>query len=64
MATKAEELDDPAKASTKAMESEKEVSTPSKPGDPPPVEDAPDPVEDDLDDLDGEFLFNLGLCCS
>jgi hypothetical protein len=61
MATKAQDLDDPAKASTKAMEPEKKVSTAPKPGNPPSVEDAPDPEEDDLDDLDGKFLFNLGL---
>lgn len=63
MATKAQGLDDPsdpAKASTKAMEHENKVSTASKPDDPHPVEDAPDPEEDDLDDLDGEFLINLG----
>jgi hypothetical protein len=57
MATKAEELDNPARASTKAMEPEKKASTASKPDDLPQVEDAPDPDEDDLDDLDGEFLF-------
>lgn len=62
MATKAEDLDDAAKASTKAMEPEKKVSTAPKPDNLSLVEDAPDPDEDDLDDLDGESLFNLGLC--
>lgn len=62
MATNAQGLDDRAKASTKTIEPEKKASTDSKPDEPPLVEDAPDPEEDDLDDLDGEFLFNLGLC--
>ncbi len=61
MATKAEELDGPAKASTKAMEPEKKAAIASMPDNPPLVEYAPDPEEDDLDDLDGENLFNLGL---
>jgi hypothetical protein len=62
MATKAQDLDDPAEASTRAMEPGETVSTASKQDDPPPVEDAPGPDEDDLDDLDGGFLFNLGPC--
>jgi hypothetical protein len=62
MATMAEDLDGPAKASTKAMEPEKKNSTAPEPDNPPLEEDVPDPEEDDLDDLDGEFVFNLGLC--
>ena len=62
MATKAEDLDDPAKAFMKAMEPEKKASATSKPDNPLLVEDAPDPEEDDLDDLDCESAYNLGLC--
>jgi hypothetical protein len=60
MATNAGDVGDPAKTSMETMESGNKVSTASKLDNFPIEEDVPDPEEDDLDDLDGESLFNLG----
>jgi hypothetical protein len=59
MDTKAGDLEDLAKASSKSVDSDKEAGTVPKASGSAPDEDAPDPDEDDLDDLDGRFCTRL-----